>query len=45
MSESATTEHPAEKKDRSHYLYVAVIAAVVPTGWPADGRPPGTHDG
>ena len=30
MSESATTEqHPAEKKDRSHYLYIAVIAAVV----------------
>jgi aerobic C4-dicarboxylate transport protein len=29
MSESATAEHPAEKKDRSHYLYVAVIAAVV----------------
>ena len=29
MSESATAEHPAEKKDRSHYLYIAVIAAVV----------------
>jgi len=30
MSESATTEQrPAEKKDRSHYLYIAVIAAVV----------------
>ena len=31
MSESATTaeERPAEKKDRSHYLYVAVIVAVI----------------
>ena len=31
MSESATTaeQRPAEKKDRSHYLYMAVIAAVI----------------
>ena len=29
MSDSATTERPAEKKDRSHYLYIAVIAAVI----------------
>jgi aerobic C4-dicarboxylate transport protein len=29
MSDSATTERPAEKKDRSHYLYLAVIAAVI----------------
>ncbi len=29
MSDSATTERPAEKKDRSHYLYMAVIAAVI----------------
>ena len=29
MSDSATTERPAEKKDRSHYLYIAVIAAVM----------------
>jgi aerobic C4-dicarboxylate transport protein len=29
MSSSATAEHPAEKKDRSHYLYIAVIGAVV----------------
>jgi Na+/H+-dicarboxylate symporter len=29
MSDSAATERPAEKKDRSHYLYMAVIAAVI----------------
>lgn len=29
MSDSATTERPAEKRDRSHYLYMAVIAAVI----------------
>ena len=29
MSDSASTERPAEKKDRSHYLYMAVIAAVI----------------
>jgi aerobic C4-dicarboxylate transport protein len=29
MSDSASTERPAEKKDRSHYLYIAVIAAVI----------------
>ena len=29
MSDSAATERPAEKKDRSHYLYIAVIAAVI----------------
>ena len=29
MSDSATTERPAEKKDRSHYLYMAVIVAVI----------------
>jgi aerobic C4-dicarboxylate transport protein len=29
MSDSATTERPAEKKDRSHYLYIAVIVAVI----------------
>src|SRR4029077_1785561 len=29
MSDSATTERPAEKKDRSHYLYVAVILAAI----------------
>ena len=29
MSDSAATERPAEKKDRSHYLYIAVIAAVM----------------
>ncbi len=29
MSDSATTERVAEKKDRSHYLYMAVIAAVI----------------
>jgi len=30
MSESATTEQrPAARRDRSHYLYIAVIAAVV----------------
>ena len=29
MSDSVATERPAEKKDRSHYLYMAVIAAVI----------------
>ena len=29
MSDSAAIERPAEKKDRSHYLYMAVIAAVI----------------
>jgi len=29
MSDSAAIERPAEKKDRSHYLYIAVIAAVM----------------
>jgi aerobic C4-dicarboxylate transport protein len=30
MSEPATTaQHPTEKRDRTHYLYVAVILAVV----------------
>ena len=29
MSHSPTSERPAEKKDRSHYLYMAVIAAVI----------------
>ena len=29
MSDSAATERPAEKKDRSHYLYMAVIVAVI----------------
>ena len=29
MSDSAATERPAEKKDRSHSLYMAVIAAVI----------------
>jgi aerobic C4-dicarboxylate transport protein len=29
MSDSAAAERPAEKKDRSHYLYMAVIAAVI----------------
>ena len=36
MSDSATTERPAEKKVRSHYLYMAVIARSVPsTRFPA----------
>src|ERR687895_2492320 len=29
MSDSATTQHAAERRDRTHYLYVAVIVAVV----------------
>src|SRR6478736_4836314 len=29
MSDSPTIERSAEKKDRSHYLYMAVIAAVI----------------
>jgi aerobic C4-dicarboxylate transport protein len=29
MSESATTQHAPERRDRTHYLYVAVIVAVV----------------
>ena len=29
MSDSPASERPAEKKDRSHYLYMAVIAAVI----------------
>jgi aerobic C4-dicarboxylate transport protein len=29
MSDSATTERPAASKDRSHYLYIAVIVAVM----------------
>ena len=29
MSDSPTVERSAEKKDRSHYLYMAVIAAVI----------------
>jgi aerobic C4-dicarboxylate transport protein len=29
MSDSATTHHVAERRDRTHYLYVAVIVAVV----------------
>jgi aerobic C4-dicarboxylate transport protein len=29
MSDSATTQHAPERRDRTHYLYVAVIVAVV----------------
>jgi aerobic C4-dicarboxylate transport protein len=29
MSDSPTTQHAAERRDRTHYLYVAVIVAVV----------------
>ena len=29
MSEPTTTQRPAEKRDRTHWLYIAVIAAVV----------------
>ena len=29
MSESATTQHAPERRDRTHYLYIAVIVAVV----------------
>ncbi len=29
MSDPATTQHVAERRDRTHYLYMAVIVAVV----------------
>ena len=39
MSDSATTERPAEKKVRSHYLYMAVIAAAIAQSVPSTRFP------